>query len=66
MYKCMGTLYVPILIFNGKLRERVEYSILFYYGGVYMNYWGIFFCFVFLPALIIGLMVVTYISEKED
>ena len=31
-----------------------------------MNIWGLFFSFVFIPALIIGLMVVTYISEKED
>ncbi len=31
-----------------------------------MNYWGLFLCLVFIPALLFLLAGITYISEKED
>ena len=31
-----------------------------------MNIWGMFFSFVFIPSLLLALIVITYISEKED
>ena len=58
-----------VLIFNKKLRSyKREWNktTLFLIGGIYMNYWGMFFSFIFIPAIVVGTLIITYKIERRD